>query len=151
MTDLYDKDVYSWALKQADALRRRSANEIDWDNVAEEIESVGKSEARELASRLAVLICHLLKWRFQPELRGKSWRATIITQRRLIAAHLVATPSLKARQDDAFAQAYIEGLGMAARETSLDLDDFPETPPFTLDQAMDPAFWPEPPPEAQAT
>lgn len=145
MSDLYDTDVYTWALQQADALRRRSANEIDWDNVAEEIESVGKSEARELASRMALLLAHLLKWRHQTDLRSKSWEATIRTQRRLIVQHLLENPGLKPRRDELFAKAYTEALGFAAQETGLGLDAFPETNPFTLAEAMDETYWPEPP------
>ncbi len=144
MTDLYDTDTYTWAMQQADALRRRSANEVDWENVAEEIESVGKSEARELSSRLAVLLAHLLKWRFQPEHQGKSWAATITTQRRLIAQHLLDNPGLKPRREELFAKAYTEALGQAANETGLGLEAFPDTNPFTLAQAMDENFWPEP-------
>ena len=77
MSDLYDKDTYTWALQQADALRRRSANEVDWENVAEEIESVGKTEARELENRYIVLLTHLLKWLYQPGMRSRSWEASI--------------------------------------------------------------------------
>jgi hypothetical protein len=145
MTDLYDKDAYSWAMQQADALRRRSANEVDWDNVAEEIESVGKSEARELSSRMAVLLAHLLKWRFQADQRSRSWEATITTQRRLIVQHLLDNPGLKPRRDELLAKAYTEALGAAASETGLGFAAFPDTNPFTLAEAMDENFWPEPP------
>ncbi len=144
MTDLYEKDTYTWAMQQADALRRRSANEVDWENVAEEIESVGKSEARELSSRLAVLLAHLLKWRFQSDRRSKSWEASITTQRRMIGQHLLDNPGLKPRRDELFAKAYTEALGVAASETGLGLDAFPETNPFTLAEAMDDGFWPGP-------
>ncbi len=145
MTDLYDKDAYTWAMQQADALRRRSANEIDWENVAEEIESVGKSEARELVSRYAVLLAHLLKWRFQPQARGRSWEATIRTQRRLIEKEHQNNPGLKPRREELFADAYVAALGAAVGETGLGLETFPEANPFTLEQAMDENFWPEPP------
>jgi hypothetical protein len=62
--------------------------------IADEIESMGKSEKRELASRLTVLLLHLLKWRFQPGLPGKSWRAAIRIQRRDLTVHLADNPSL---------------------------------------------------------
>jgi hypothetical protein len=143
MSALYDTDTYTWAMRQADALRRRSANEIDWENVAEEIESVGKSEARELYSRYAVLLAHLLKWLYQPEQRSMSWEVTIKGQRRQAARHLDRNPGLKPRQDDIFADAYLEAQTNAALETNLPLETFPETNPFTLAQAMDPDFWPE--------
>lgn len=143
MSTLYDDDTFTWAMKQADALRRRSANEIDWENVAEEIESVGKAEARELESRYVVLLAHLLKWRYQPDRRGASWEITIKVQRRQIARHLERNPGLKSQRDELFAAAYFEAVANAALETTLDLGSFPETNPFTFAQAMDEDFWPE--------
>ena len=58
----YDTDLYQWTIEQADALRRRAVNELDYDNLAEEIEGVGRSERREIRSRLEILLIHLLKW-----------------------------------------------------------------------------------------
>jgi ribosomal protein L29 len=143
VSTLYDEDTYTWAIRQADALRRRSHNEVDWENVAEEIESLGKSQAQELRSRYAVLLAHLLKWRFQPERRSNSWDATIRTQRRLIAAHLEDNPGLKSRMEALYGQAYVEARGWAASETDLPLPTFPETTPFDLEDAMRESFWPE--------
>ncbi len=140
---LYDDDVYTWAMTQAGALRRRSANEIDWDNVAEEIESVGKSQSSELRARYAVLLLHLLKWAFQPAYRTRSWEASIRIQRRLIADHLLENSGLKSRRDELFGRAYVEARLSASGETDLPVETFPETNPFTLAQAMDDAFWPE--------
>ncbi len=57
----YEADFHDWALAQADAIRRRSANEMDWDNIAEEVESLGRSQRGGLRSRLGVLVAHLLK------------------------------------------------------------------------------------------
>lgn len=68
MSDLYDTDLHAWSQRQAELLRRRAANELDWDNIAEEIEGVGASEKHQIKSRLEVLCHHLLKWRYQPEL-----------------------------------------------------------------------------------
>lgn len=145
MSDLYEKDTYGWAVQQAEALRRRSANEVDWDNVAEEVESVGKSEARELYSRYVVLLTHLLKWAFQAERRGPSWEITIKTQRELIRRHLDKNPSLKARRDELQGEAYFEARAEAALQSGLPLVQFPETKPYTVAQTMDDGFWPEAP------
>ena len=73
----YDSDVYEWTKEQADALRRRAADELDWDNLAEEIESLGRSDRRQIKSRLEILILHLLKWKYQPEWQCGSWRGSI--------------------------------------------------------------------------
>lgn len=145
MSDLYEKDPYTWALQQADALRRRSANEVDWDNVAEEIESVGRSEANELRSRYAILLRHLLKWQFQPERRSRSWEASVRVQRTEIERHLRENPGLQTKQDEFFGAAYRVARLEASGEPDLPLDAFPTTNPFTLAQAMDDHFWPEAP------
>jgi len=94
MSDLYDTDAAAWSEQQADALRRRAANEIDWDNVAEEIESLSRSDKREIRSRLAVICEHLLKWRFQPDARSGSWRSPIREGRDKVADVIEESPSL---------------------------------------------------------
>ena len=96
----YDKDVILWSQEQARPLCAMRFAELDIEHLADEIEDVGKSEKRELASRVAVLLAHLLKWSGQPENRSKSWRATIVLQRKRIALALKATPSLKAVMRD---------------------------------------------------
>lgn len=97
---------------------------VDWDNLAEEIADLGESVTRELRSRRAVLIAHLLKWIPQPERRSRSWSGTIDLQRVTIAEHMAESPSL------------------AARDTRLDRSLFPDAPTFTPEQARDEAWWP---------
>ncbi|HLB99535.1 MAG TPA: DUF29 domain-containing protein, partial [Acetobacteraceae bacterium] len=92
---LYDRDFYAWANEQAALLRAGRLAEADLENIAEEIESMGRSEKRELNSRLRVLLMHLLKWRHQPMLRSKRWSNTIAAQRDDIVDHLADNPSLK--------------------------------------------------------
>ena len=90
------KDFYAWTQQQAtELLRTRKLDCADLDNIAEEIESMGRSEKRELTSRLAVLLLHLLKWQHQPAFRGNSWRLTIKTQRNAVIRHLRDNPSLE--------------------------------------------------------
>src|SRR5271168_5304601 len=91
---LYDTDFYAWANEQAALLRAGRLSEADIQNIAEEIESMGRSEKRELVSRLAVLFQHLLKWRYQPGFRGNSWRLTIEDQRQEVSDHLSENLSL---------------------------------------------------------
>ena len=62
MDNLYDEDVIAWAEQQAHLLRTGQWSQLDIGNIAEEIDDVGKSEKRELQSRLCVLISHFLKW-----------------------------------------------------------------------------------------
>ena len=139
---LYEQDFYAWANEQATLLRSGKLSAADIEHIAEEIESMGKAEKRELVSRLAVLLMHLLKWQFQPQGRCTSWRLTIKEQRRELADHLADNPSLKAKLDEAITSAYGRAQLSAARETSLPESTFPETCPWTF-QDMSADFWPE--------
>ena len=92
--DLYDQDFVAWANEQTALLRAGRLSEADIGHIAEEIESMGKTDKRELVSRLTVLLLHLLKWHVQPDRRGPSWEANITVQRDDLADHLNDNPSL---------------------------------------------------------
>jgi hypothetical protein len=111
--------------------------------LAEEIEDVGKSEQRELANRMAVLLAHLLKWQMQPVRRGGSWQLTIRNQRRGIARRLDETPSLRPKLSDAvwWAGIWDDATAQAAEETGL--SDFPETCPWAPSDVLDPEWLPD--------
>src|SRR3977135_2624419 len=96
---LYDTDFYAWANEQAALLRAGRLAEADIENIAEEIETMGRSEKRELVSRMSVLLLHLLKWQFQPARRGNSWRLSIENTRYQLEEHLDDNPSLKSQLD----------------------------------------------------
>ena len=136
MSDLYDRDFYAWANEQAALLRAGRLSAADIAHIAEEIESMGRSEKRELTSRLAMLLAHLLKWRFQPERRGRSWQATIREQRSEVADVLADIPSLGARLDELLPNAYGKAVQIAIRETDLPEETFPAICPWSFEQAM---------------
>ncbi len=140
---LYEADTYAWSMQQAALLRAGRLSEADIENIAEEIESVGKSEKRELESRLIVLLMHLLKWQFQPERRGGSWRATIDTQRVQATKHLSENPSLVATLGETTAYAYRIAIIEASGQTGLRRKTFPQTCPWAFAQFMDADFWPD--------
>lgn len=104
---------------------------------------MGRTEKRELVSRFAVLLMHLLKWRFQPEKRGASWEATIQVHRNRLIDHLDDNPSLRPLPPQALASAYRDARLEAAAETGLALATFPVDCPWPVEQALDGAFWPE--------
>jgi hypothetical protein len=139
----YDRDFYAWANEQAALLRAGKLAQADLEHIAEEIESMGKTEKRELISRLTVLLLHLLKWRFQPEFRSRSWRLSVQEQRLQVASHLADNPSLKAQQATAIADAYRLAVIGAQRDTGLDAETFPAGCPWSFDQMMNDEFWPE--------
>jgi hypothetical protein len=140
---LYETDFHAWANEQAELLRAGKISEADIPNIAEEIESMGRSEKRELVSRLTVLLMHLLKWQFQPGLRGKSWHSTIKEQRYRLDRHLHHNPSLRSHVAEAMEESYALAVIRGERETALDGASFPSTSPFTFDEAMNPNFWPD--------
>jgi hypothetical protein len=141
--ELYERDFYSWALQQARLLKERRFGELDLDNVAEELESLGREQAAKLRSSYRVLLMHLLKWAWQPQRRSRSWRGTIVRERLAAARQLAENPGLKPRRARLFAEAYADARKEAAAETGLPLDGFPKTCPFTIEQALDEEFWPE--------
>ncbi|MEE4379623.1 MAG: DUF29 domain-containing protein [Candidatus Competibacteraceae bacterium] len=138
----YETDFYAWAMANASALRLGHLNQIDAEHIAEELETLGKAEKRELSNRLAVLLTHLLKWAYQPERQGNSWRYTIQEQRVRVRDVIQDNPSLKATQDEALEHAYRLARLRAARQTGKDLADFPAVCPWMLEQALDEGFWP---------
>jgi hypothetical protein len=140
---LYDQDFYAWANEQAALLRAGKLEAADIEHIAEEIESMGRSEKRELINRLTVLLIHLLKWRYQPALRSGSWRLTIEEQRYRLEDHLADNPSLKAQLDRVMHDAYRRARLGAERETGLLRTAFPEVCPFSFDEAIRGDFWPD--------
>ncbi|HET7880756.1 MAG TPA: DUF29 domain-containing protein [Acetobacteraceae bacterium] len=125
MNDLYDTDFQQWTEQQTQLLRRRAAGELpndeglDWLNLAEEIESVGASQKREVRSRLMRLCQHLLKWQYQPERQSRSWETTLYLQRRELLTLLEDSPSLRPFAESVLASAYAHGRQAAERETGL--------------------------------
>jgi hypothetical protein len=140
---LYDRDFYAWANEQAALLRAGRLDQADIANIAEEIESIGRSEKRDLVNRLEAVLLHLLKWQFQPGLRGNSRRLSIREQRFRLENHLADNPSLRARLDEAMQEAYRLAVIGAERETGLAGSAFPARLAYSFEQAMDPEFWPE--------
>ncbi len=141
----YDQDVIVWSEEQARLLRAGRFSELDLEHLADEIEDVGRSEKRELANRMAVLLAHLIKWKSQRDSRTNSWRATINDQRRRIALAIKETPSLKAvmRVPDRQEGVWLDARGQARKNMGLAGDDLPESCPWPPEQAVDPEFWPE--------
>ena len=139
----YKHDFYAWANEQAALLRAGKLAQADIEHIAEEIESMGKTEKRELVSRLRVLILRLLKWRFQPLGRSASWEASIGVQRLDLAELLKDNPSLKPYLPEAIEAAFKGAVLEAAAETQLPKSAFPPACPYSFEQMMDAEFWPD--------
>ncbi|HSO83520.1 DUF29 domain-containing protein [Thiocapsa sp.] len=143
MNPTYDQDYYQWFSDQARLLREGMWERIDVENLAEELEDMGKREKRALRSRSVVLLAHLLKYAYQPERRGPSWTGTIREQRKQLDALLRDSPSLKPRLISDLEDSYISARLLAAGETGLPEQTFPSSCPYTLDELIDEHFWPQ--------
>lgn len=139
----HEKDLYGWATHTAELLRNKKMNEVDFENIIEEMEALGRSEQDELESRLTVLIAHLLKWQYQPTMRGHSWKYSIIEQRKKSKIRLKKSPRLKSKLDEILIDAYDVATSVAARETGLDAKVFPQTCPYSFEEIMSDEFYPE--------
>ena len=142
---LYGTDVAAWAERQAGALRRRAANEIDWDNVAEEIEEVAASQKREVRSRLRVTCEHLLKWRHlrQGRHQGQSWRNTLAEQRRELQELFEDSPSMRGFADSVLARSYANARQDVERKSGKSLGLPDDLCPWSLQEVLSLDFLPE--------
>ena len=139
---LYDEDLYTWSLEQASLLRKHKFDQVDLEHIIEEIEDMSKSEKRALQSFLETLLMHLLKWQYQPSFQGRSWKFTIIEQRKRIESHLLENLGLKNKLPELVDKAYSYAVTGAVRETGLAFSVFPEVCPWAYEQFINPNFWP---------
>jgi hypothetical protein len=140
---LYDTDAYSWALEQARLIREGRWDAVDLDNVAEEIESVGKSQYDALESALARVIQHMLKWDVQDSKRTRSWISSIDVHRVRAELRLKRNPGLKSERDEIVQEAYKLAVAYARKDTGLPRSAFPESCPYDFETIMTRPFdWP---------
>ncbi len=135
-------DWSSWLQKQAEHLRQRNLESIDFDDLAEELESLGRSDQRALRSHLLILLLHLLKWEHQPNQRGSSWRNSILSARDEIEDLLKENPSFENKFLQFLETQYPKAASAAAKELGVDVSAFTDTCPYSVDQIRDRDFWP---------
>ena len=143
-TTAYADDFYTWTQEQGARLRAGDLDALDLDNLAEEIESLGKSQFASLVSALRIVLLHMLKFDHQPARRSRSWIVSIATHRDHVIEELDESPGLKGRLDEAIAKAYRRARLEAYGETGLALDVFPEACPYSLDAIMNRPFATDP-------
>ncbi|MEY6431349.1 DUF29 domain-containing protein [Thioalkalicoccus limnaeus] len=138
----YDTDYVRWLEDQARHLRAGDLDRLDREHLSDELDGMSRSERRQLRNRLVILVLHLLKMQCQPERRSRSWEVTVITQRIDIKLLLKESPSLRPTLAAALGAIYDTARREAAQETRLELNRFPPTCPFTIDQVLDDEYWP---------
>ena len=139
----YEQDFYSWTQEQANLLKHGLFSELDVENLIEEVETMGRSEKRELESRLTVLLLHLLKWKYQEVRRGRSWQLSIDEQRIQFCKTLKENPGLKPKLDEIVKDAYKLAVIQASRETKISKTVFPESCPWSLAQFIEEEYYPD--------
>ena len=142
-TTLYDKDYYLWLEETVQLLREGQFTKLDINNLIEEIEDMGRSEKKAVKSNLKILLCHLLKYKYQPEKRSKSWLSTIFEHRDRLDDDFADSPSLKRYFEEVFEACYQKARKKASIETGLPLATFPINCPFTPEQVLDMDYLPE--------
>lgn len=140
---LYERDYALWVQEQVRFLAAGRFHELDIPNLIEEVEDLGRSQHRAIRSDLIVVLIHLLKWRYQPERRSKSWHDSIIEHRQRIELEIEDSPSLRPYPSAIFPKSYARARKRASIQTGLLLATFPEVPPFTPEETLDPDFLPD--------
>jgi hypothetical protein len=138
----YEADYAQWCAEQGALLREGRLSDLDRENLAEEIESLGRSDKREIESRLGTLLLHLLKWQFQAEKRKAGWLLTIREQRHQIKKLINESPSLKAYPRKQLGSEFEFARLKAADETGLPEKDFPTDCPYQIADVLDQDFFP---------
>src|SRR5438477_9515005 len=136
----YDHDFYSWSQEQGRLLREGRWSEVDRENVAEEIESLGREQFNKLESAIRVLLIHMLKWDFQPNRRSRSWSLSIKAMRVELESVLADNPGLRPRIPEAVNRAFRRARIEAAKETGKRESAFPESCPYSFDDITSRAF-----------
>ena len=139
----YETDLSAWSAEQARRLRTLKPAGLDWENLAEEVESLGRSDKRAIGSALKIVLEHLLKWNFQPTKRSASWTDSIEEHRDRISRILEDSPSLATLPEQILKVEYQRARRKVLRDTRLAQKAVPTACPFTLEQVLDPNFWPE--------
>jgi len=137
--NLYNQDFYLWIETTAKLLREGNLESVDFENLIEEIEAIGRKEKRDIRSNLILLLMHLLKYRYQPD---NSWCSTIFEHRDRIEGVLEDSPSLQPYLEDIWSECYSKARKKASLETGLPLSNFPESCPFSQGETLDPEYLP---------
>ncbi|MBD1844571.1 DUF29 domain-containing protein [Cyanobacteria bacterium FACHB-63] len=140
---LYETDYLRWIETTVHRLRDRDYDTIDWDNLIDEIEDMGRSERHRLESNLVIVLLHLLKWQYQPGKRSGSWEASLLEHRRRIRKALQTSPSLEPYLENIVAESYSAATKQAKAETGLPLETFPTDCPYDVASILDDDFLPD--------
>ncbi|MBW4440348.1 MAG: DUF29 domain-containing protein [Plectolyngbya sp. WJT66-NPBG17] len=135
--DLYEADYYLWIQETLEKLKHQNYEQVDWKNLLDEIEDMGKSERRSLSSNLVIILLHLLKWQYQRDRRSESWRLSIVEHRIRIEEALEDSPSLKGFLAENLEKQYRKSARLASAETGLPIGEFPSECPYSIAEVLE--------------
>ncbi len=131
-TDNYEKDYYQWTIDQAQALRERNLEKLDWENIIDEIESLGRSDYSAVSSLLMRQIEHRLKIDYTPlEECYKKWQVEIKAFK--IGIKRKISPSMKPKLEKDLEEIYQDAVSLVALEYGINL---PEKCPYPLEDLL---------------
>jgi hypothetical protein len=135
LSQLYEADETAWLEAMADLIQQGRWSELDYLHLAEYLGDMARRDRREVESRLATLVTHVLKWVHQPERRSRSWHGTIIEQQQELERE-VSRGVLRNHAEAVLSPVYARAVKRAAAETGSDAASFPIECPYTLDQLL---------------
>lgn len=141
--NLYETDYNLWITQTIQALKTSNLDAINLAHLIDELEDMGRSEKRTIYSNLKILLMHLLKYRYQASKRSNSWRSTIREHRQRIQRAFKESPSLQEYFQEILAEAYQDARELAADETGLSLQIFPENCPFSMKEILNADYLPD--------
>jgi len=139
----YTTDFDLWIQRTAHLLRERRWHDVDLEHLIEEIEDLGKSEQRGIATQLTRLLLHLLKWQYQHQRRSDSWLDSITDARTQIELAIKDSSSLKRYTVEQLKQSYQQAGSKEAKQTGIALSVFPEECPYLLELVLEEDWFPE--------
>lgn len=137
---LYDEDYNVWLESTIQQLKSSDFSAVDWENLIEELEDMGRSEKRAVYSNLKILLLHLLKYRYQPDKRSNSWKSSICEHRQRLFRSFRESPSLKRYFETVVSESYSDAQKLASQETELGVNIFPDECPFSPEEILDIEF-----------
>lgn len=163
LNELYRNDSYTWAVEQAAALRRRDFDAVDWDNVIEEVEDVGRSRERAWESQCQTIVLHMLQlqhWQPEDPMIGMGWILTVGNARMELEKTVNENPGLKPARGQMLREAWRYGRRLAVNQLAVHefgsqgasgyknaqhrwMQRIPESCTYTLAQIEDEDWWPE--------
>lgn len=140
---LYETDFLQWIESTVEQLRDRNYEQVDWENLIDEIESLGRAERQSLKSNLIVVLLHLLKWKYQSRLRSNSWKSSIVEHRGRVQDAIADSPSFRPLLEKILAESYQRAVKQAEAEIGLPQAEFPAECPFSIAEVLSDDFLPE--------